>query len=140
MNVQKTGSLIATIRKEQNRTQQDLANELGVSSAAVSKWERGIGFPDVSLMEPLAASLGISIAELFKGERTENNVDNEYESLLSDVVKVSANEITRKKKITNWMIDCYYCCCSLFDDFCNITQVGNNLGGLDCILFLSDFY
>ena len=104
MNVQKTGSLIATIRKEQNRTQQDLANELGVSSAAVSKWERGIGFPDVSLIEPLASSLGISIAELFKGERTENNVDNEYESLLSDVVKVSANEITRKKKITNGMI------------------------------------
>ena len=104
MNVQKTGSLIATIRKEQNRTQQDLANELGVSSAAVSKWERGIGFPEVSLSEPLAASLGISIAELFKGERTENNVDNEYESLLSDVVKVSANEITKKKKITNWMI------------------------------------
>lgn len=104
MNVQKTGSLIAAIRKEQNRTQQDLANELGVSSAAVSKWERGIGFPDVSLIEPLAASLRISIAELFKGERTENNVDNEYESLLSDVVKVSANEITKKKKITNWMI------------------------------------
>ncbi|MEY8516906.1 helix-turn-helix transcriptional regulator, partial [Lachnospiraceae bacterium 29-84] len=41
-----------------HRTQQDLANELGVSSAAVSKWERGIGFPDVSLIEPLAASLG----------------------------------------------------------------------------------
>ena len=98
MNAQKTGSLIAAIRKEQNRTQQDLANGLGVSSAAVSKWERGIGFPDVSLMEPLAASLGISIAELFKGERIENNVDNEYESLLSDVVKVSATEITRKKK------------------------------------------
>lgn len=39
MNAQKTGSLIAAIRKEQNRTQQDLANELGVSSAAVSKWE-----------------------------------------------------------------------------------------------------
>ena len=44
MNAQKTGSLIAAIRKEQNRTQQDIANELGVSSAAVSKWERGIGF------------------------------------------------------------------------------------------------
>ena len=107
MNVQKTGSLIAAIRKEQNRTQQDLANELGVSSAAVSKWERGIGFPDVSLMEPLAASLGISIAELFKGERTENSVDNEYESLLSDVVKVSANEITKKKKITKYIYKKY---------------------------------
>ena len=104
MNAQKTGSLIAAIRKEQNRTQQDLANELGVSSAAISKWERGIGFPDVSLIEPLATSLGITIAELFKGERIENGDTNEYENLLSDVVKVSKNEISKKKKITNWII------------------------------------
>lgn len=104
MNAQKTGSLIAAIRKEQNRTQQDLANELGVSSAAISKWERGIGFPDVSLIEPLAASLGITIAELFKGERIENGDANEYENLLSDVVKVSKNEISKKKKISNWII------------------------------------
>ena len=104
LNAQKTGSLIAAIRKEQNRTQQDLANELGVSSAAISKWERGIGFPDVSLIEPLATSLGITIAELFKGERIENGDANEYENLLSDVVKVSKNEISKKKKISNWII------------------------------------
>ena len=104
MNAQKTGSLIAAIRKEQNRTQQDLANELGVSSAAISKWERGIGFPDISLIEPLATSLGITIAELFKGERIENGDANEYENLLSDVVKVSKNEISKKKKISNWII------------------------------------
>lgn len=104
LNAQKTGSLIAAIRKEQNRTQQDLANELGVSSAAISKWERGMGFPDVSLIEPLATSLGITIAELFKGERIENSADNEYETILADVVKVSANEILKKKKIANWII------------------------------------
>ena len=104
MNAQKTGSLIAAIRKEQNRTQQDLSNELGVSSAAISKWERGIGFPDVSLIEPLATSLGITIAELIKGERIENGDANEYENLLSDVVKVSKNEISKKKKISNWII------------------------------------
>ena len=104
MNAQKTGNLIATIRKEQKRTQQDLANELGVSSAAISKWERGMGFPDVSLIVPLATSLGITIAELFKGERIENSADNEYESLLADVVKTSANEILKKKKIMNWII------------------------------------
>ena len=104
LNTQKTGSLIAAIRKEQNRTQRDLANELGVSSAAISKWERGVGFPDVSLVEPLAESLGITIAELFKGERIEESVDREYESLLSDVVKVSADEIGRKKRLANWII------------------------------------
>ncbi len=102
MNAQKTGNLIASIRKEQHRTQRDLANELGVSSAAVSKWERGAGFPDVSLIEPLAASLEITAAELFKGERLEKA--DEYEPLLSDVVKVSAGEIHRKKKIMNWII------------------------------------
>ena len=93
LNTQKTGILIAAIRKEQNRTQRDLANELGVSSAAISKWERGVGFPDVS-----------TIAELFKGERIEESVDHEYESLLSDVVKVSADEISRKKRLANWII------------------------------------
>lgn len=104
MNAQKTGRLIAAIRKEQNRTQQDLANELSVSSAAVSKWERGVGFPDVSLIETLAKSLGITVAELFKGERIENSIDDEYERLLSDVVKVSTNEISKKKKVMNWII------------------------------------
>lgn len=104
LNAQKTGKLIASIRKEQNRTQQDLAETLGVSSAAVSKWERGIGFPDVSLIEPLSASLGITIAELFKGERMENSIDHEYEILLTDVVKISIQEISKRKKVMNWMI------------------------------------
>lgn len=71
METRKTGNLIATIRKEQGRTQQDLANELGVSSAAISKWERGLGFPDASLIESLASSLNISIADLYAGERKE---------------------------------------------------------------------
>ena len=69
MNAQKTGSLIAAIRKEKNRTQQDLANELGVSSAAISKWERGKSMPDVSLMLDLCSILGITVNELLSGER-----------------------------------------------------------------------
>lgn len=104
MNAQKTGNLIASIRRKQHRTQQDLANELGVSNAAVSKWERGIGFPDVSLIEPLAEVLGITIAELFKGETAENHTDDEYEALLTDIVRVSSKEISRKQKLTNWLI------------------------------------
>ena len=52
----------------------------------------------------LSCLVSFKFLELFKGERTENSVDNEYENLLSDVVKVSANEITKKKKTTNWMI------------------------------------
>ncbi len=51
-------------------TQKQLATKLHVSHATVSKWERGIGFPDISLIEPLTEALGISIEELFAGRRT----------------------------------------------------------------------
>ena len=54
MNREKTGFLIAAARKEKNMTQKDLAKALHVSDRAVSKWERGAGFPDVGLLEPLA--------------------------------------------------------------------------------------
>ena len=60
MDAKKTGSLIADLRKQSNKTQKELANELHISSATVSKWERGIGFPDISLIEPLAKCLNIS--------------------------------------------------------------------------------
>lgn len=55
----RTGLLIAQIRKEKGYTQKDLAEKIGVSNATVSKWETGKGFPDISLLEPLAISLNI---------------------------------------------------------------------------------
>ena len=67
----KTGALIAQIRKERNMTQKELAEKLHVSDRAVSKWERGAGFPDVSLLEPLAETLGLQVLDLLRGERTE---------------------------------------------------------------------
>ena len=54
---EKTGALIASVRKEKGLTQKELAVTLHVSDTTVSKWERGIGFPDVSLVEPLAERL-----------------------------------------------------------------------------------
>ena len=67
MDLKKTGALIARVRKEKGLTQQQLAQRLHVSHTAVSKWERGLGFPDASLLEPLAAELGLTLDELFKG-------------------------------------------------------------------------
>ena len=69
MDQQKTGQLIALRRKELNMTQKMLADKVGVSDRAISKWERGAGFPDVSLIEPLADGLQLSLLELFRGER-----------------------------------------------------------------------
>lgn len=71
MNREKTGALIAAARKEKNMTQKDLAKVLHVSDRAVSKWERGAGFPDVSLLEPLADALDLQVLDLLRGEERE---------------------------------------------------------------------
>ena len=69
MDAMKTGALIAQARKEKNLTQKDLAQNLHVSVQAVSKWERGLNFPDIALMEPLAELLELTVSELMAGER-----------------------------------------------------------------------
>lgn len=67
-----TGAVIRRLREERHMTQEELAEKLFVSSKAVSKWETGKGLPDVTLLEPLAAALGISTIELFAGEDVTN--------------------------------------------------------------------
>lgn len=69
MDLRKTGTLISSRRKEMGLTQKQLAEALHISDRTVSKWERGAGFPDVSLLEPLAAALGLHILDLLRGER-----------------------------------------------------------------------
>lgn len=67
------GTFIAKRRKEKNMTQADLAEKLNVTDKAVSRWERGIGFPDINTIEPLASALEISVPELMKSERILSN-------------------------------------------------------------------
>lgn len=69
MDAVKTGALIAQARKEKELTQGDLAQQLHVSVQAVSKWERGLNFPDITLLEPLAEQLELTVSELMAGER-----------------------------------------------------------------------
>ena len=69
MDNKKTGALIAQRRQELGLTQKELGERLHVSDRAVSKWERAAGFPDVSLLEPLADVLELSVLELIRGER-----------------------------------------------------------------------
>lgn len=72
MDKNKTGALIAAARKEKHLTQKELAKALHVSDRAVSKWERGAGFPDVSLLEPLADALDLRVLDLLRGEEQES--------------------------------------------------------------------
>lgn len=70
-----TGALLRQLRGEQNLTQKELADRIGVSDKAVSKWERGAGLPDVSLVGVLAQTLGVPAERLLAGELAPNTFD-----------------------------------------------------------------
>ena len=72
MNTYVTGNTIRQLRERRNLTQAALAETIGVSSKTVSKWETGKGLPDISLLQPLAEALGISVIELMNGEHITN--------------------------------------------------------------------
>ena len=72
MNHYVTGAAIKALREKKRLTQQQLAEKLSVSDKAVSKWETGKGFSDISLLEPLASVLQISLPELLSGEQIIN--------------------------------------------------------------------
>ena len=98
MDQVKIGKFIAECRKKVNLTQMQLAEKLGITDKAVSKWERGIAMPDTSIMLELCDILGISVNELLSGEKIsmENN-NQKNEQLLFDMAK----ELEQKNK-TVW--------------------------------------
>ena len=97
MNSQKTGQLIAQQRGALGLTQKQLASQLHISDRTVSRWERGVGFPDLSLLEPLADALGLSVIELLRGEHLppEQQPTPQTEHTARDVLN-SAGEMVRK--------------------------------------------
>lgn len=73
MNQEKTGQLIRRLRIERGLTQLELANQLMITDKTVSKWERGLGLPDVSLLPGLAQALGVRLEQLLEGDMNEND-------------------------------------------------------------------
>ncbi|GAA3644495.1 helix-turn-helix domain-containing protein [Asaccharospora irregularis] len=76
MDCIKIGKLIASLRKEKKMTQKDLANKLGVLNKTVSKWECGMGCPDLSYWSDLSSILGVDIVQMMEGEITSNKIDS----------------------------------------------------------------
>ena len=77
MDIEKIGNFIALCRKMKGLTQQKLADELGITNKAVSKWETGQGIPDVSLLPALSEILGVTVDELLTGEtKADKNIVN----------------------------------------------------------------
>ena len=100
MDAKKFGTFIAEMRKANNMTQADLAMKLQVTDKAVSRWERGIGFPDINTLEPLADALEISVLELMKSEKNyDDNVSKSVvEDVLSDTLNVANIQHKRERK------------------------------------------
>ena len=98
MEATKLGKFIATIRKEKQLTQAELARKLNVTDKAVSRWERGLGFPDINTLEPLADALGITLTQLMKcSKEIEENSDDEIIASLDIAQK--QRKVTLKRLI-----------------------------------------
>lgn len=95
MDPKKTGMIISNARKKLNITQKALADKLYVSDKAVSKWERGLCFPDISVLIPLTEILNISLYDLLRGEKMSKK---EVEETLKSTIYYSNNELKKKKK------------------------------------------
>ena len=96
MNQIKIGRFIAECRKKANLTQMQLAEKLGITDKAISKWERGVAMPDTSIMLNLCDILGISVNELLNGEKIYmENSNQKNEQLLLDMAK----ELEKKNKV-----------------------------------------
>lgn len=91
MDAEKIGQFIYKLRTDKNLTQSQLADSIHVTNKAISRWERGIGFPDISLLEPLSNELGVSILELLKGEKLNKNdyvAKNDINTLLEAIINI----------------------------------------------------
>lgn len=95
MDVKKFGSFIASVRKEQQMTQAELAQKLQVTDKAVSKWERGLGFPDINTIEPLADALGVSVLEIMKSEKIP---EQEVSAVVASDALMDAFELAKYQK------------------------------------------
>jgi len=97
---QKVGAFLQTLRKEKNLTQKELAEKLGVTDRAISKWENGRGMPDVSLMKPLCDILGITVSELLSGERIgKEDYQEKSEFRFLDTIEISEKKIKKKNSL-----------------------------------------
>lgn len=98
MNQEKIGKFILELRREKNMTQQELADKIGVTDRAISKWENGRGLPDLSLMIPLCKELGITINELISGEQIEKE---DYQSKLEENIFKTIDYTNKKSANKN---------------------------------------
>ena len=99
MDQEKIGKFIAACRKERGMTQAVLAEKLGITDRAISKWENGHSLPDAAIMPQLCELLNISLTELFSGERVA--MENYKETTDALLLEMKSQEETANKRLLN---------------------------------------
>lgn len=107
MDLKEFGRFVARLRHERGLTQSQLAEELGVTDKAVSRWERAIGFPDITLLAPLASALGVSVSELVAARRFDAGEsspvsDSEAEDIAAASVGL-AERLAAQSRVSGWL-------------------------------------
>lgn len=98
MDAERFGAFVQARRKELGLSQTALAEKLHVTAKAVSRWERGVGFPDIKLLQPLADALEITIVELMNSEKISRAITKET---ASDMVTQTVQQIQEQEQL-NW--------------------------------------
>lgn len=102
MEPQKFGAFIQARRKELGMTQARLSEKLQVTDKAVSRWERGVGLPDINLLEPLAQALDLSLTELIRSERIETDTltRDAADAAVAETLALAEN---RRRRRSSWL-------------------------------------
>ncbi|MGL6198910.1 MAG: helix-turn-helix domain-containing protein [Lachnospiraceae bacterium] len=100
------GQFIAETRKEKNMTQAELAGIIKVSDKTISRWERGVGFPDINTLEPLARALDITVFELIHSEKSNMKKENMPEGQMIEIMHKAvemSKENHRQEQVSLWL-------------------------------------
>ena len=95
MDQKKTGAFLRGLRKEKKLTQEQLAEQLGVASRSISRWENGVNMPDIDIVIEIANYYDVSIEEILDGERKVDMVDKKTEQVLLKVADYEKNDKQR---------------------------------------------
>ena len=111
MNIEKIGAIMKTLRLEKNMTQKMVAEQLGITEQAVSKWERGLGLPDVASLPQLADVLGIHLEAMLSGDvAQQEGVKIQMKTIHYYICPLCGNVVASKAPAT------IYCCDRALDE------------------------
>lgn len=134
MNQERIGSFISRLRREQNITQKELANKIGVSDKTISKWETGKSVPDITYIESVCTALGITMNELISGERlSEDTYPQKAEENLLNLIE--EGEFARKRNLIAMGVGGIM----LLVSFVMVIYIGYGENVINGLLFYLDF-